>query len=261
MTSASDPALPISYDVLEELAGALKPDAFGLAVRLIAYQAKNSVGMEERAAPALLAVHKRTWARLSKELAKVFRVVDGRWIYPHPLETSVATVERKPARARFQGTLFDLSAARRNAPADRTPLNARTIASLAFEQGISLLMKAGRSEVAARSLIGRFRKDYEDAYVIAAIDSVMKKNDVTDPGSWMQKHLQRYPVRAEAAAARDTGYAGRKPPRSVPASKPHPTATPEFLNVSEQTAERIRQRNADRRTRFNYEEAGEAAAS
>lgn len=55
-----------------------------------------------------------------------------------------------------------------------------------FQLGRQLLTESGTSEKAAGSLIGKLRKDYGDAAVLAALETAQRER-VSDPAAWLVK--------------------------------------------------------------------------
>lgn len=58
-----------------------------------------------------------------------------------------------------------------------------------FGACVSFLTTRGRSDTAARSLLGKWRKEYGDAAVIDAV-SRAEREDISEPVAWLTKYLQ-----------------------------------------------------------------------
>lgn len=82
------------------------------------------------------------------------------------------------------------------APHPPPPAPADT-AKAVFDQGVALLMAAGLGERAARSMLGRWRKDHGDGAILEALGEA-RARAVSDPVPWMQRWLKS---RARAPAA------------------------------------------------------------
>lgn len=59
---------------------------------------------------------------------------------------------------------------------------------MVFDEGVSVLTKAGSSPAQARSLIGQWRKTHRDDAVASAIGEA-KRLEVSDPKAWITKRL------------------------------------------------------------------------
>lgn len=85
-------------------------------------------------------------------------------------------------------------------PAEPEPdpprLTAKDITKVIFDSGIALLVGAGCREPQARSIIGRWRKEYHDSIVLAALSRAQAQDDISQPIEWMTRALIRERQRA-----------------------------------------------------------------
>lgn len=59
-----------------------------------------------------------------------------------------------------------------------------------FDLGVSLLTAAGSKPMAARSIVGKWRRDYGDGEVFSALTEARARG-VTQPVEWVEKRLSR----------------------------------------------------------------------
>lgn len=111
-----------------------------------------------------------------------------------------------------------------------------------YELGVKLLVAAGQTEPAARSLIGKLRSGYDDGFVATALEAAWEKGDVIDPYPWIVSFLRRnYPTRQEHAIRSSMGD---RSSGARPRARALPLATPEFLGISSGMQRKIQARNA-----------------
>lgn len=72
-------------------------------------------------------------------------------------------------------------------------------AKILFQSGVAFLVRHGIAESSARSVIGRWRKDFPDPLLIEAI-SACRREGVVDPVPWINRHL----AARHGAQGRDT---------------------------------------------------------
>lgn len=75
-------------------------------------------------------------------------------------------------------------------------LTAKDITKVIFDSGIALLVGAGCREPQARSIIGKWRKEYHDSIVLAALSRAQAQDDISQPIEWMTRALIRERQRA-----------------------------------------------------------------
>jgi uncharacterized protein YdaU (DUF1376 family) len=80
---------------------------------------------------------------------------------------------------------------------DEVPSSAQDFAKEVFDRGVAFLTRHGKTEPAARTMIGRWRKDHSDAEIFAAFTACGKAGAV-DPVPWITARLtkpEKPPVR------------------------------------------------------------------
>ncbi|WP_093255954.1 hypothetical protein [Rubrimonas cliftonensis] len=164
---------------------------------------------------------------------------------------------RRPAMGGHGDHLFDFVRPASAAPAPPGLAGAAagrqppTLKQTAIAQGLRLFMGAGKSEDAARRILGALFRDLRDGVVFEALAAaVQRAGDIAEPLGWIKAYAEknygaaaRRPHHRPAAAAR----VGAAPVSPQPS---RPIATPELLGISPERARKIRERNTLLRRAF-----------
>lgn len=89
-------------------------------------------------------------------------------------------------------------------PASREVSPASDLSSLIFGQGLDLLVQAGRNDQAARSILGKWRRDHGEAAVIEALGKAQREGAI-DPVGYIEGVFRFQKQRASNAPAERPG--------------------------------------------------------
>ncbi|EHJ62152.1 hypothetical protein [Novosphingobium pentaromativorans] len=123
----------------------------------------------------------------------------------------------------------DIPSAKADGRDDAPPPLALDFAATIFRTGLTILMDAGHKEQPARSIIGRWKKNYHESVVIAVL-ARCQKHTPENPVEWITAGLK---AEAERAAGRVSFHQGSAPER------------PSTKQIGFEVAERRRQRRLD----------------
>jgi hypothetical protein len=104
--------------------------------------------------------------------------------FQYKSDTSTERVQKHRRFRNVSETPPDTETDTDNAKAPKTA----SIDGLCFGHGVAILTAAGKSETAARTLVGKWRKDYGAGEVIAALGQCQREGPV-DPVAYIQKTL------------------------------------------------------------------------
>jgi len=153
----------------------------------------------------VLGCSKHKWASLRRQLLATGKIVSGDGFLANSrafLELKLAEKYREKQRENASGPRKnkDLQKPRPNhtdTDTERDTLEANAsndaggvdFAKVLFDRGVSFLGRHGTPERQARSLIGKWRKDYPDRDIFDAFSEASKQG-VTDPASWIAARLR-----------------------------------------------------------------------
>ncbi|MBK1666946.1 hypothetical protein CKO28_02670 [Rhodovibrio sodomensis] len=149
-------------------------------------------------------------------------------------------------------TLPATGPARPASPSSAYVGDAPSLAKLAIDRGIALLMRAGMSEPQARKNMGMLCRDYDTGFVLQAIDQTERYN-AADPNAYIRGVLKKYPRKTDDPS---TGQTPRKPGTANTAAQPpkpfRPIADQSSLGISDGLASSIRRRNKQLGASFDF---------
>ena len=101
-----------------------------------------------------------------------------------------ATLQQRPCNGPETETETETDIPKANASGAVVPLSASQVTKAIFDSGIALIAVTGRPDREARSIIGRWRKQYHDSQVLSAIANCERAEDISEPVEWITKALQ-----------------------------------------------------------------------
>lgn len=172
----------------------------------------------------------RKWRALRPTIEDFWQVSDGRWTNPR-LTRERAYADKKSesnrqnARKRWgaqdienkqhdqcericdgnapqpqphSDTVEDKSSTAADA-AKSSPVSADDIAKALFDSGIAVLARIGVREPQARSIVGKWRKQYRDSEVLAVLAQAQRRTDLSEPLEWITTALRNERQRSTGA--------------------------------------------------------------
>lgn len=232
----------ISAEMIATLAASLTNAELGAALRLLSNLLVGGKPVAEKRLPVVCGMDPEAWKASADSILEHFvRLTNG--AISHPLLEARSLPACAESRNVLGGTMHDMLTVEktRRPPVPAFAKVARpdpiSIRKAIFDNGIELFLRSGKNEVTARSLIAGLCKTYREGDIAEAIATASRDRELVDPYAWVVNYLKRTATPKMTRAMR---------PASSPAPRreaAHPLATPEFLGVSERTAEKIRARN------------------
>jgi hypothetical protein len=234
----------ISAAILTELSCELGNEELGAAIRLIARLCETNRPVSIRTAHISAGMDKASWAEVSESVLQFFHVSDAGIDLPQnaeaepQVEDNVVSIKERPNEL----NLFVRPMRRPQVPQYATaekPPNV-SIRKAIYDQAIALFKEANMSEKTARAILATMLKNYPEGDVAMAVSDACRKDALAEPHTWIFGRLK-----AEAKKR------GSGQPQGARAPGKNKLVTPELTGISNNKAEKIRQKNAALRARMD----------
>lgn len=175
------------------------------------WQRGEALPDDDRKLARITRMEPRSWLRIKPAISEFFEVSDGKYLHTR-IERELTSVRAKSLKKR-EGGLARAKQMHSNrlAPAQLTDTDTDTYSSVAkatgadapfdpvktmFDAGVSLIAAEGKTEAAARSWLGKAKRDFGTEAVIAAIGAA-KREGAVDVVAFMQRALRHRQQSAE----------------------------------------------------------------
>lgn len=223
--------------VLTELSCELGNEELGAAIRLISRLCETNRPVSMRTAHISAGMDKNSWSEVAESVLQFFTVSDAGIDLPAANGVECAQ-DDKPVSLKERSNELNLFVRPMRRPqvpqyaAAEKPPNV-SIRKAIYDQAIALFKEANMSEKTARAILATMLKNYPEGDVAMAVSDACRKDALAEPHTWIFGRLK--------AEARKRGNGQAQGARAPSKNK---LVTPELTGISNNKAEKIRQKNA-----------------